>query len=72
MAGRDDGLLGFCGGAAEDDLVSVDGHDNVDFFNIDNLWVNFAICLVTEILMTKITPLKEKVEVTEGGDAMEE
>ncbi|KAG6767627.1 hypothetical protein POTOM_028839 [Populus tomentosa] len=25
MAGRDDGLLWFCGGAAEDDLVSVDG-----------------------------------------------
>ncbi|GMN42630.1 hypothetical protein TIFTF001_011850 [Ficus carica] len=26
----------------------------------------------TEVLLTKITPLKEKVEVVEGGDAMEE
>ncbi|KAF7844522.1 proteasome subunit beta type-7-B [Senna tora] len=26
----------------------------------------------TEVLLTKITPLKEKVEVIEGGDAMEE
>jgi hypothetical protein len=37
-----------------------------------NLLVNFAICLVTEVLMTKITPLRERVEVIEGGDAMEE
>lgn len=28
--------------------------------------------LVAEVLLTKITPLKEKVEVIEGGDAMEE
>jgi 20S proteasome subunit beta 2 len=28
--------------------------------------------VVTEVLLTKITPLKEKVEVIEGGDAMEE
>ncbi|GFZ00038.1 N-terminal nucleophile aminohydrolases (Ntn hydrolases) superfamily protein [Actinidia rufa] len=26
----------------------------------------------TEVLLTKITPLRERVEVTEGGDAMEE
>ncbi|KAF8037637.1 hypothetical protein BT93_B0491 [Corymbia citriodora subsp. variegata] len=26
----------------------------------------------TEVLLTKITPLREKVEITEGGDAMEE
>ena len=28
--------------------------------------------MFTEVLLTKITPLKEKVEVIEGGDAMEE
>jgi hypothetical protein len=28
--------------------------------------------VVKEVLLTKITPLKEKVEVIEGGDAMEE
>lgn len=28
--------------------------------------------VVTEVLMTKVTPLREKVEVIEGGDAMEE
>lgn len=28
--------------------------------------------MVTEVLLTKITPLKEKVEVIEGGEAMEE
>ncbi|KAL3596646.1 hypothetical protein D5086_008283 [Populus alba] len=32
----------------------------------------YSFAKKTEILMTKITPLKEKVEVTEGGDAMEE
>ena len=30
------------------------------------------ISMVTEVLSTKITPLKEKVEIIEGGDAMEE
>ena len=31
------------------------------------------ICFViAEVLLTKITPLKEMVEVIEGGDAMEE
>jgi len=31
-----------------------------------------VLSLITEVLLTKITPLKEKVEITEGGDAMEE
>jgi len=32
----------------------------------------FSFTKKTEVLLTKITPLKEKVEVIEGGDAMEE
>ncbi|XP_011035440.1 PREDICTED: proteasome subunit beta type-7-A [Populus euphratica] len=32
----------------------------------------YSFAKKTEVLMTKITSLKEKVEVTEGGDAMEE
>jgi len=28
--------------------------------------------VVTEVLLTKIIPLREMVEVIEGGDAMEE
>jgi hypothetical protein len=30
------------------------------------------ILLFAEVLSTKITPLKQKAEVAEGGDAMEE
>ncbi|KAJ4729336.1 Proteasome subunit beta [Melia azedarach] len=32
----------------------------------------YSFAKKTEVLLTKITPLKEKVEVIEGGDAMEE
>ena len=36
------------------------------------LFYYVAFTMVTEVLLTKITPLKEKVEVIEGGEAMEE
>jgi hypothetical protein len=36
----------------------------------------YKVCIIlfifAEVLSTKITQLKQKVEVTEGGDAMEE
>ena len=35
-------------------------------------WILFPFWCFAEVLLTKITPLKEKVEVIEGGDAMEE
>jgi hypothetical protein len=38
-------------------------------------WTIYSKCMIlffAEVLSTKITPLKQKVEVTEGGDAMEE
>lgn len=43
----------------------------VAWFNYLIVWY-YIFLLVSEVLLTKITPLKEKVEVIEGGDAMEE
>lgn len=43
------------------------------FLDWGKLYSNGNIWLISEVLLTKITPLKEMVEVIEGGgDAMEE
>jgi hypothetical protein len=44
-------------------------------FEVVNWTLPLSKCMIllsAEVLSTKITPLKQKVEVTEGGDAMEE
>jgi hypothetical protein len=41
-------------------------------YDILNSRVMHDSVLVAEVLSTKITQLKQKVEVAEGGDAMEE
>lgn len=48
----------------------VERHDchSVWLFGLDM----FVPSVLAEVLLTKITPLKEKVEIIEGGDAMEE
>ncbi|KAF3968924.1 hypothetical protein CMV_007243 [Castanea mollissima] len=45
----------------------------IELFFTDKYFLTFELMMMMlEVLLRKITPLKEKMEVIEGGDAMEE
>ena len=53
-------------------LVSSLPMNGTEYDKLNSIKLCMIMFLFAEVLSTKIIPLKQKVEVAEGGDAMEE